>query len=66
MAAEGSFWLTLLLRRRRRGRFGLLCFYNGGGEVVLAYSIIPTAAEIHFGLHYYFYGGGGECTAKVI
>ena len=42
-AAEGSFWPILLLRRRQRGRFGILYYFCGGGEVVLAYSILPTA-----------------------
>ena len=35
-------------RWRRRGRFGLLCYYDGGGGVVLAYSVFTTAAERSF------------------
>ena len=42
-AAEGSFWPTLLSRRRRRGRFGLLYYSYGGRDVILACSIVSMA-----------------------
>jgi len=68
-------------RWRWRGRFGLLRYYDGGGGVVLPYSVITTMAAEgsfwptllflrrwrgRFGLLYSSHGDSGECTVKVV